>query len=148
MKSDGSVLLPNQWSLRPAGRQIEIGDFPVNVAVHPSGKYAAVLHSGYGQHEIVVIAIPSGEITARENLKESFYGLEFSSSGKSLVSSGAGEEVIHVFNFEDGKLSNHRTLPLRDANQRGVPAGLALDHAAKKVYVQNVWGESVTVLLI
>src|SRR5258708_1897737 len=26
---DGSVLLPNQWSLRPAGQQVELGDFPI-----------------------------------------------------------------------------------------------------------------------
>lgn len=35
-RPDGSVLLPNQWSLRPAGRQIEMGDFPVNIAVQPA----------------------------------------------------------------------------------------------------------------
>ncbi len=29
------VLLPNQWSLRPAGRQVPLGDFPVNIAMHP-----------------------------------------------------------------------------------------------------------------
>src|SRR5436189_6214189 len=34
-QSDGSVLLPNQWSLRPVGKQVELGDFPINVAVHP-----------------------------------------------------------------------------------------------------------------
>ena len=34
-RPDGSILLPNQWSLRPAGRQIELGDFPVNIALHP-----------------------------------------------------------------------------------------------------------------
>ena len=52
---DGSVLLPNQWSLRPAGRQVELGDFPVNIAVHPKGRFAAVLHSGYSKHEIIVV---------------------------------------------------------------------------------------------
>ena len=54
-QSDGSVLLPNQWSLRPAGRQVELGDFPINVAVHPGGRFAAVLHSGYSTHQIVVV---------------------------------------------------------------------------------------------
>src|SRR4051812_43199353 len=44
---DGSMLLPNQWSLKPAGRQIELRDFPVNIAMHPRGRYVAVLHSGH-----------------------------------------------------------------------------------------------------
>src|SRR5205809_1022385 len=30
-QANGSVLLPNQWSLRPVGRQVELGDFPINV---------------------------------------------------------------------------------------------------------------------
>src|SRR4051812_44273884 len=52
LQKDGSVLLPNQWSLRPAGHQVVVGDFPVNLAVHPSGHYVAVLHAGFSQHEI------------------------------------------------------------------------------------------------
>ena len=42
------IRLPNQWSLRPVGRHLALGDFPVNLALHPSGKYLAVLHAGYG----------------------------------------------------------------------------------------------------
>src|SRR5262245_22692848 len=30
LRKDGFVQLPNQWSLKPAGRHIEVGDFPVN----------------------------------------------------------------------------------------------------------------------
>src|SRR5437764_15289563 len=53
----GSILLPNQWSLRPAGKQIELGDFPVNLALHPTGDWLAVLHAGYGTHEVVVLSL-------------------------------------------------------------------------------------------
>ena len=35
MTRDGTVLLPNGWSLKPAGRQTRLGDFPVQIAVHP-----------------------------------------------------------------------------------------------------------------
>ncbi|HEY2934185.1 MAG TPA: alkaline phosphatase family protein [Acidobacteriota bacterium] len=59
-RSDGSVLLPNQWSLRPVGRQAVLGDFPVNIAVHPASRFAAILHSGYSTHEIVVVEIQPG----------------------------------------------------------------------------------------
>src|SRR5262245_28083339 len=53
--ADGFIQLPNQWKLHPAGRQIEVGNFPVNLAVHPSGQYLAVLHAGWGDHEIMII---------------------------------------------------------------------------------------------
>src|SRR5579883_1436674 len=59
---DGSILLPNQWSLRPVGKQVPLGDFPVNIAVHPDGHYAAVLHSGYGPHEIVVVDLDKSNV--------------------------------------------------------------------------------------
>src|SRR5262245_34599491 len=62
---DGSVLLPNQWSLHPMGRQVELGDFPVNVAVHPRGRFAAVLHSGYGTHEIIVVDLQQAKAVLR-----------------------------------------------------------------------------------
>src|SRR5277367_972581 len=54
-RPDGSVLLPNQWVLRPVGTQIPLGDFPVNLALHPGGKYGAVLHCGHSAHEVVIV---------------------------------------------------------------------------------------------
>jgi hypothetical protein len=62
VQASGAVLLPNQWYLRPAGKQVSLGDFPVNIAVHPSGNFAAVLHCGWGPHEIRMVAIPSGDV--------------------------------------------------------------------------------------
>ena len=143
-KSDGSVMLPNQWSLRPAGSQVELGDFPVNIAVHPAGRFAAILHSGYSDHQIIIVDIPTASVISHFALHETFYGLAFSRDGKTLVCSGAGEELIHKFDFLDGKLSNHTKIKLRDPKKRGVPAGLVLDRAAAQVFAANVWGDSVT----
>src|SRR5262249_54443756 len=55
LRKDGFVQLPNQWSLKPAGRQVELGDFPVNVAIHPSGEFAAALCAGYREHEAIIV---------------------------------------------------------------------------------------------
>ena len=35
LRKDGFVQLPNQWSLKPAGRHLEVGDLPVNIAHSP-----------------------------------------------------------------------------------------------------------------
>src|SRR3954470_3839269 len=43
MTRAGSVLLPNGWSLKPAGQQSPLGDFPVLMALHPSEPILAVL---------------------------------------------------------------------------------------------------------
>jgi YVTN family beta-propeller protein len=143
-KADGSVLLPNQWSLRPAGKQVELADFPVNVAVHPGGRFAAVLHSGYSDHEILVVDLPSAKLASRTDVHEAFYGLEFSKDGRQLFCSGAGDEGVRSFAFQDGKLTNYHKIRLRDPKLRAVPAGLALDSKAKRLFVANVWGNRVT----
>src|ERR1041385_2213069 len=143
-QTDGSVLLPNSWSLRPAGKQIELADFPVNIAVHPGGRFAAVLHSGYSRHQLVVVDIQTAQVVSRTELNQAFYGLEFSADGKNLFCSGAGQEVVHSFAFENGQLSGHRQIRLRDIKQRGVPAGIALDKAGERLYAANVWGHRIT----
>src|SRR5579863_770620 len=78
LRPDGSLLLPNQWSLRPAGRQVPLGDFPVNIAVHPGGRFVAILHCGYGPHEIIVVDVEGAKAVSRTKINEAFYGLEFS----------------------------------------------------------------------
>src|SRR5438046_6444133 len=99
--------------LSPTGKQLVVGDFPVNIAVHPGGKFAAVLHCGNSQNEVVVFDIAKPKIVSRAEIDEAFYGLAFSHDGKTLVCSGAGSEVIHVFDFADGYLANHREIKLR-----------------------------------
>ena len=138
------MLLPNQWSLRPAGKQVELGDFPINVAVHPGGRFAAVLHSGYSAHEILVVDIPAAKVVSRTGMHEAFYGLEFSKDGRQLFCSGAGDEVVHSFEFREGSLTNHHQIKLRDPTLRAVPAGLAVDAAGTRLFVANVWANRVT----
>jgi DNA-binding beta-propeller fold protein YncE len=145
-RPDGTVRLPNQWALDPAGHQVRLGDFPVNIAVDPSGKYAAVLHSGYGPHEIIVVEIRAERVVSRVTLSESFYGLAFSPDGRRLYASGAGKEVVHAFEFSKGMLSNPTTFPLREPKQRGVPSGVVVHPDGGRLWTANVLGQSVTEL--
>jgi WD40 repeat protein len=140
--SDGSVLLPNQWSLRPVGRQVPLGDFPINIAVHSGGRFAAVLHTGYGDHEILIVNLSSGKVVSRTKIHEAFYGLEFSADGRRLYCSGAGDEVVHQFEFQAGNLIGHQEIELRAIREKGVPAGLVVNRAESHLFVANVWGNS------
>ena len=143
LQRDGSVLLPNQWSLRPVGRQINVGDFPVNIALHPDGAFAAVMHSGWGQHEVRILDVKSGRPVSQVALDEAFYGLAWSPDGKKLYASGAGAEVIHAFDFAEGFLFSHRELRLRPATETGVPAGLAVSADGSALYIAELWGQRV-----
>ncbi len=143
LQRDGSVLLPNQWSLRPVGKQIPVGDFPINVALHPGGTFVAVLHSGWGQHEVRILNVKTGLAVSQVAIAESFYGLAWSPGGESLFASGGGAEVIHAFAFKDGYLSAHRELVLRPAKEQGIPSGLAVAGDGGALYVAESWGQRV-----
>ena len=143
-QADGSMLLPNQWSLRPAGTTVELGDFPVNLALSPDGKFAAVLHCGFGRHEIVVVDLAARQIAGRVPVNEAFYGLTFARDGHKLFCSGASDELVHIFDFVGGKISADRDLVMRAPTETGVPCGLAVDPDGKTLFVANLWGGSVS----
>ena len=136
LQRDGSVLLPNQWSLRPVGKHTVVGDFPVNIALHPAGAFAAVLHSGWGQHEVRILDAKTGALVSQVALEETFYGLTWSPDGGQLYISGAAAEVIHAFAFKEGYLSEHRELRLRDPFQlqfyRVIGEGSACGHGKSR----------------
>jgi DNA-binding beta-propeller fold protein YncE len=146
VQEDGSIQLPNQWSLRPAGRQIQLGDFPVNLALHPSGEYLAALHAGNGEHEIVIVDIKKRRIISRVTLLQTWYGICFSPDGQQLYASGGELEVVHVFDFEDGLLGKHRTLSIASLLTKFIPGGLATDAAGKTLYVAGTWGGGVCIV--
>jgi hypothetical protein len=86
LRRDGFVQLPNQWKLNPVGKQIEVGDFPLNVQLHPTGQFAAVLHCGMREHEVVVLDLNPArrKIVSRTVIDQAFYGLKFSPDGKQV----------------------------------------------------------------
>ena len=141
---DGSVVLPNQWSLRPAGKQVEVGDFPVNIALHPDGRHAVVLHCGFGPHELAVIDLETRKVLSRTRIEEAFQGLAFDGTGDRLYVSGGAAETILPFRFESGALVPLEAVPLRDEKLRGIPAGITIDSTATTLYAANVWGHSVS----
>ena len=151
LNQDGFVQLPNQWRLKPAGRHLELGDFPVNIAIHPTGQYAAVLHAGYREHEVVIVNLDKARtrVISRVSVEQAFYGLAWSPDGKQIYASGGEFETVHVFDFEQGYLKKSKTLdvsrPDKDApeKQRVVVGGLTLDAAGKELFVASPWGDCV-----
>ncbi|HEX7446388.1 MAG TPA: bifunctional YncE family protein/alkaline phosphatase family protein, partial [Pirellulales bacterium] len=146
MQREGNVLLPNQWSLRPTGKQIKLGDFPIQIALHPNQPWAAVLHAGYGTHEIATVDLQRQRVVARVSLPQTFYGICFESSGKRLFASGGEYEVIHQFAFADGYLSEHRELSVGKPSDTGVPAGLACSPDGKTLYAALAWGHALAMV--
>ncbi len=148
LKADGTVLLPNQWSLRPTGKQVELGNFPVNVALHPQGDWAAILHSGYGTHEVVIVDLKTASVVSRVTLPKTFYGLCFAPDGKRLLVSGGEGDVIYRFHFVDGYLSDREVIAIADQHEKRsqVPAGLGCSDDGKWLYAACCLGNRLVVL--
>jgi DNA-binding beta-propeller fold protein YncE len=148
IQADGFVQLPNQWRLRPAGTQLELGDFPVNIAVHPDGQHLAILHAGYGTHEVACVDLQGGRprIVSRVSVDQAFYGLSFAPDGRRLFISGGEYEVVHAFDFRQGYLSNHRALRIAEERAKFIPGGLAVTPDGKTLAVAGTWGNAVALV--
>src|SRR5579885_223788 len=143
LHKDGFVQLPNQWKLNPAGRQIDVGDLPVNIQLHPTGQFAAVLHCGMKDHEVVILDLNPArrKIVSRTVVDQAFYGLVFSPDGKQVYASGGEFDVVHVWDFDKGLLHNHRTVNV-SAGRRTVPSGVALDPAGRELFATGLWADA------
>jgi YVTN family beta-propeller protein len=146
VQPNGAIQLSNQWSLRPAGKQVELGDFPVNLALHPGGKWLAALHAGYGTHEIVIVDLKKQKIANRVALDQTFYGLCFSPDGNKLYASGGEFEVVHEFAFADGLLSQQRRLAVAPITTKFIPGVLSIDSTGRTLFVPGTWGDGVCIL--
>jgi DNA-binding beta-propeller fold protein YncE len=143
-EKDGAIRLPNQWSLRPAGRQVELGDFPVNAVLHPSGKWLAVLHAGIGTHEILIVGLkPQPHVLSRVTLRQTFCGLCFAPDGRRLFASGGEFDLVHAFRFEEGYLSAPEKLSLGGPKDKLLPAGLAVHPDGNWLFAACTWGHAV-----
>jgi DNA-binding beta-propeller fold protein YncE len=146
MQAGGTVLLPNQWSLRPAGKHLELGIFPVNIALHPSGRWLAVLHAGYGEHEVVTIDLERLAIIDRAGMLQAFYGLCFTPDGKHLFASGCEEGVIHAFDFDQGHLRRRQAIELNAKGPKLSPGGVAVDSRGENLLIAGTWGDAVAIV--
>jgi DNA-binding beta-propeller fold protein YncE len=142
MQRGGEILLPTQWSLRPVGTQIKLGDFPVNISLHPSEPWAAVLHSGYGEHEVAIVDLEKRGVVSKVRLDRTFYGVTFDPAGKRLFASGGEDEVVHQFDFASGYLSARKELRIAGEREKFIPAGLTVSGDGRTLYVACPWGQT------
>ena len=148
VRPDGDVQLPNSGRCgRPASTSPSAIS-PSTSPCIPSGKWAAVLHAGYSEHEIVVVELRNDKprIVSRVSLDQTFYGICFAPDGKTLFASGGEFEVVHAFAFDKGLLSDHREIPVAPVADKFVVAGVAVDAAGRTLFAAGAWGDAVAIV--
>jgi len=141
------VLLPNGWTLSPAGRSLPLGDLPLNIAVSRTRKLMAVTNNGQSVQSIQLIDPVKETELDRTVVAKSWYGLKFSADEKYLYASGGNDNWILKYSVV------HRKLQLVDSISLGKkwpvkisPAGIEIDDAAKKMYVVTKENDSLYVI--
>ncbi len=130
------VLLPNGWSLSPAGKKLALGDLPLNLLVSPTGKFIAVTNNGQSKQSIMLLDPVSESIIDSVEIKKSWYGLAFSEDESRLYASGGNDNMIVVYTIENGKLNRSDSIVLgKPWPVKISPTGIAVDDKAKKLYI-------------
>jgi len=125
----GAVLLHDGWTIRPAGRAIEVGTLPMAVVPLP-GRRAAVLLCGYAEEGIDVVDLTTGART-RLPMPKAWLGLAATADGKTLFASGGADGLVRV--FEEQEKGWIETAPFR-LPAAGMVAGIALDETRGRLY--------------
>jgi YVTN family beta-propeller protein len=131
-------VLPNGWTITPAGRQVVVTDLPLNIVPLADGKHALIATSGYNKHELSLIDLADGRVVDRHTVLQSWYGLAVSPDNKQVWWSGGGAGMLHVYDFEDHKLKrtgpDEPPLPKKDAKTQPAKTNekIAKAEASKK----------------
>jgi YVTN family beta-propeller protein len=130
------VLLPNGWSVSPAGSSIALGeDLPLNMAVSPSEKYLAVSNNGNGVQSITLIDPVHKKILDDKIIGKSWVGLKFSNDSNLYASGGNDNLIIHYRILAD-RMVNRDSIKLGNPWPVKIsPAGLDVDPESQRLYV-------------
>jgi YVTN family beta-propeller protein len=97
------VLLPNNWSLTPAGTQIPVGDLPLGLALSPDGRHLLVTNNGHAAQYVSVIDVEARKEIQRLPMEKAWLGIAFNERGDRFYVSGGGDDEIEAFAFEAGQ---------------------------------------------
>ncbi len=148
-RSDGSVMLPSGWSIRPAGKQTDVDTFPMSSVVSRDGRHLLVLNGGYNPPSVSVIDIAAAKELSRTRVPDGWLGLTFSADGRKLYVGGGSTASVFEFDFTDGKLSAARTfvvVPEKDRTHRDFVGDVAFTPDGRMIYASLLYRDTVAVI--
>src|SRR5262249_57078029 len=73
--TDTGFLLPNGWTITPAGKQLVLPDMALNILPLADGKHALVACSGYNQHQVALAELAGPAVVDTARVSQSWVGL-------------------------------------------------------------------------
>lgn len=142
------VLLPNGWSLSPAGRSLPLGDLPLNMALSNHKQLLAVTNNGQSK-QVVQLIDPKSEMLLDEvPIGKSWYGIRFSDDDKKLYVSGGNDNIILAYPISNNKFGKADTLALGKPwpAEKISPAGIAVHTKKNRLYTVTKEDSSLYIL--
>ena len=142
-------MLPNGWTISPAGQQVTLTDLPLNIVPLRDGKRALAASSGFNKHQICLIDLATREIVGSGQAYQSWFGLAVSPSEDKVWWSGGGAGMIHTFDLKNNQLtrtSRPEPYPVRPSRAqqeklkttRSFKSGLCLDPHREVLYSLDI----------
>ena len=130
------ILLPNGWSLTPAGTSLLLGDLPLNMQLAPGGRLLAATNNGQSTQTVQLIDPATEKLLDERVIRKSWYGLAWSPAADRLYVSGGNDNIILAYPVVKAKFRQPDTLRLGNAWPTKIsPVGLAVHAAAQRLYV-------------
>ena len=165
MPSGAAGVLPNGWTLTPAGRSVGLaGDMPAAMLLSPDGKNLIISTAGFHDHSVCVLNLKSGKVTQSVDVGKNWFGMAIDPAtqdvlipdggvaGKDFLSSlkqapaSLAPDQIHRFAYANGRLTPAAGLiiagvPDSDRWTSGIACGTNGD-----AYVVNTMNDTVYML--
>lgn len=150
----GETLLPNGWRIAPAGRHVQVGDLPLNMAPSPDGRYIIITNNGWSKPTLTVFDTKTEQVINRVSVDHAWFGLVWHPDGTRIFSAGAAENTIHEFAWSDGELKDAGVIAVGLPERRiasellnaGFIGGLAIAPDGNRLYAAHVFGQAVSAI--
>jgi YVTN family beta-propeller protein len=147
--SDKGFLLPNGWTLTPAGEQVALADLPLNIIPLEDNRHALVATSGFNTHTLSLVDLASKKAVSEATVRQSWFGLAMDQAAGKIWWSGGGSDLIHTFEMKETTLNQtDKPTPAPAAGKsqaKAVPppekhfrSGLTLDKAKQTLYSLDI----------
>ena len=102
--SEQGFLLPNGWTISPAGEQVPLTDLPLNIVPLSDSRRALVGSSGYNNHELVLVDLGTKQKLATQSVRQSWFGLALAQ--RRTASGGRAGAAIKCTRSTSAKISS------------------------------------------
>jgi hypothetical protein len=133
--TDKGFLLPNGWTITPAGKHIPLTDLPLNIIPLKDGRHALVATSGYNKHQLSLVDLTALKVVDQQTVFQSWFGLALAPQEEKVWWSGGGAGLLHCYSLAEVQLQRtgpEEVIPSKEKKdktgaEKSFKSGLLLD---------------------